>query len=86
MILELEGIEPDGVVEMEAFLAGACLGAGVFLIAGAFFGAADFLIGAFFAGAALGAADFLAGVFLAAFLGGVFVAGGGFITRAVVGV
>jgi hypothetical protein len=87
MILELEGIEPDGVVEMEAFLAGACLGAGVFLIAGAFFGAAVFFTEAFLTGAALGAADFLAGAFLAGdFLTAAFLAGDFFTTRAIVGV
>lgn len=76
MILELEGTESNGVVVMKTFLAGA------FLMAGAFFGAADFLIGAFLTGAALGVADFLAGAFLAA----VFLVGDCFTTRAVVGV
>jgi hypothetical protein len=70
-ILELEDIEPDGVVEMGTFVAGA------FLTAGAFFGAADFLTEAFLTAVALGAADFLTAVFLA---------GDFFTTRAVVGV
>ncbi len=51
--------------------------AGAILMAGAFFGAADFSTDAFLTGAALGAADLLAGAFLA---------GDCFITRAVVGV
>jgi hypothetical protein len=81
MILELEETESDGVVEMKTFLAGA------FLMAGAFFGAADFLTDAFLMGAALGAAGFLAGAFLARdFLAAMFLVGDVFTTRAVFGV
>lgn len=87
MILELEGIESDGVVEMVTFLTGACLGAGAFLTAGAFFGAAEFLTDAFLTGPALGAADVLAGAFLAGdFLAAAFLGGYCFTTRAVVDV